>query len=143
MRRSRLLLTLTLLYLSALLCLTLLPGPRSGARSYNLVPLTSITRDLQGGGLPLLINMLGNIVAFMPVGLLIGAAHCFQRRRWLLIAGCGLALSALIEVLQALLTSRVSDIDDLLLNVLGSLAGYGVYRAGRYARHSLTSRGTT
>jgi glycopeptide antibiotics resistance protein len=136
MHRSPLRLTLALLYLSALLILALLPGPRSGVQAYNLVPLQSIAADLQRGGLPLLINLLGNIVAFMPVGLLLGAG--VRRRGWLLVAGCGLALSALIETLQALLTSRVSDIDDLLLNTLGALLGYSLYHALRQVRRSRT-----
>lgn len=107
-------------------------------QSYNLVPLRSITRDFHNGGLPLLINMLGNIVAFTPVGLLLAAYE--PRRGWLLSAGCGLALSALIEVLQALLTSRVSDVDDLLLNVLGAIVGYGLARIVRWVRRHLSVR---
>jgi glycopeptide antibiotics resistance protein len=39
-----------------------------------------------------------------------------------------LCVSLLIEILQLIFYLGTCDIDDLILNVLGSLLGYGVYR---------------
>lgn len=66
----------------------------------------------------------GNIIAFMPLG--IGLAH----KRWD-FAACalaGLLLSLVIEGGQYLLGSGLSETDDLILNALGAMAGYGVYQ---------------
>lgn len=70
------------------------------------------------------INLVGNIAVFMPIGFLSGL--CFRpvsAKRAALIGFCG---SLAIEVLQ-LFSERRTDIDDLWLNALGALAGYGVY----------------
>ena len=97
------------------------------ARAANLVPLAGIAESLAGGGRAVLINLIGNVVAFVPPGLLIPLARPGARslRRTLLL---GLALSLGIEVAQWLAGYRVSDIDDLILNGLGTLGGYGLYR---------------
>lgn len=127
LRRSPLLITLTLLYLGALFFLTMLPASRPVAQYNNLVPLKSIIFDLQRGGQLLLINVIGNIIAFMPVGLLVPQLSAW-RRSWLAVAVSALVLSASIEILQRTLTRRVSDVDDVLLNVFGALLGYGLFR---------------
>lgn len=126
LRRSPLLITLALLYLGALFFLTMLPASRPVAQYHNLVPLKSIIFDLQRGGQLLLVNVIGNIIAFMPVGLLVPQLSAW-RRGWLAVAVSALVLSTSIEVLQRTLTRRVSDIDDVLLNVSGALLGYGLF----------------
>lgn len=97
------------------------------ARVVNLLPLAGIAESLGGGGRAVLINLIGNVVAFVPPGLLIPLARPGARslRRTLL---AGLALSLGIEVAQWLAGYRVSDIDDIILNGLGTLCGYGLFR---------------
>lgn len=66
----------------------------------------------------------GNILCFMPLGFLLA------RRKWG-FAACalaGLSLSLAIEGGQYLLGSGLSEIDDLILNTLGAMAGYGAYQ---------------
>jgi glycopeptide antibiotics resistance protein len=43
------------------------------------------------------------------------------------VIAAGVGYSLLIEILQLPFFDRVSDIDDLLLNSLGFLIGYGIY----------------
>jgi glycopeptide antibiotics resistance protein len=43
------------------------------------------------------------------------------------VISAGIGLSLFIEILQLPFFDRVSDIDDLLLNSLGFLLGYGIY----------------
>ena len=73
---------------------------------------------------PFLINFLGNIVMFMPIGFfppLLWRGVGF--RRTLLI---GFSSSLFIEICQ-LPQPRVSDIDDIWLNTLGAAAGLCVF----------------
>ncbi len=43
--------------------------------------------------------------------------------------GWGLGVSLLIEVLQGISGRRVADVDDVILNTLGGLMGYGCWLA--------------
>ena len=60
-----------------------------------------------------------------------GVAHCgilgcnVLRERYILAAGCG--FSALIEVSQ-LLSLRGTDVDDVIMNTLGAVLGFGLYK---------------
>ena len=50
-----------------------------------------------------------------------------------LAAGAGISLC--IEILQLPFAVRASDIDDLILNTAGVMAGYGIYALFRHIRH--------
>lgn len=67
------------------------------------------------------VNFPGNIVMFMPIGFFAGLLS--DKPRWwkgtLLTAG----VSLFIEIFQ-LFISRGTDVDDLILNILGGLLGY-------------------
>ncbi|GHV97537.1 glycopeptide antibiotics resistance protein [Lactobacillus nasalidis] len=71
-------------------------------------------------------NSFGNILAFVPFGALMPNAlrikHCFWR-----VFLLGLLASVTIEILQFLLLTGVSDIDDVFFNGCGVLLGYGLY----------------
>lgn len=69
------------------------------------------------------INVVGNIVVFIPVGMFLPAL--FKRcKNVILTMLVSLELSLFAEVVQ--LATRVGsfDVDDLLLNTLGGLCGY-------------------
>ena len=73
-----------------------------------------------------ILNVVGNTAMFIPVGVIWPAVY----RRWDthrkgLAAGLGFSLC--IEILQLPFFGRVSDVDDLILNTLGFLLGYGIY----------------
>ena len=75
-------------------------------------------------------NFLGNIMIFMPVGLLYPIAFCSEidkkMKRTILFGFC---LSSLIELTQLLFSKGYFDVDDIFLNTLGALIGYGLYKA--------------
>lgn len=78
-----------------------------------------------GDSWTILVNLGGNIGFFVPFGLL--TAMLWPKLRngcWSLLAGAG--FSCLIETLQ-LFTYRVTSIDDVILNALGTLIGCGIY----------------
>ena len=84
----------------------------------SLTPFANITEDAEGHLL--------NVLLFVPLGLL--APMLSERcREALPVTATALATSLAIEISQ-LLNSRVTDIDDLLMNVAGTLIGYCVFR---------------
>jgi glycopeptide antibiotics resistance protein len=106
----------------------------------NLVPLRAIRETAAlGWGWPAVRLLAGNVLVFVPFGVLLPAIVPGVRRWWRM-ALAGLALSASIELGQfavSLLLGywyRMSDVDDLLLNVAGVLLGYGLFAAVHAAR---------
>lgn len=93
----------------------------------NFTPLHSMIDDWRTGGRALLVNFVGNIVAFIPIGMIPPLARPRRARAGHAAAFC-LSLSALIEVVQYMTGRRVADVDDLILNTLGGVLGYGILR---------------
>ena len=124
MRRSIPALVLLVLYLLVLFALTMAPTRRLPIQMVNLIPFKTIMAGIQRGGLLLNVNVLGNIVAFVPLGVLLPALS--RRLSAPAAVLCASAfVSGSIEVLQWLFARRVADIDDVILNVVGALVGYG------------------
>jgi len=74
------------------------------------------------------LNVIGNICVFMPLGMFL--PKLFQRcKNVFFVIVLSLELSLVVEVIQ--LVSRVGsfDVDDLLLNTIGGMLGYLVYKA--------------
>ncbi len=72
----------------------------------------------------MVVNVGGNFAAFLPLGFLLPLLSDRKISAWHAL-GAGAALSTLIEALQFLSGRRVADVDDVLLNALGALLGYG------------------
>ncbi|MBR3935150.1 MAG: VanZ family protein [Oscillospiraceae bacterium] len=73
-----------------------------------------------------IINFIGNTAMFIPVGMIWPLVFRELDSHWKTILA-GIGFSILIEVLQLPFYDRVSDIDDLILNTVGYLMGYGIY----------------
>lgn len=73
-----------------------------------------------------LLNIIGNTTMFIPLGVIWPIVYKQLDSHGKVIAA-GVCFSLSIEVLQLLFVDRVSDIDDLILNSAGFLAGYGIY----------------
>jgi VanZ family protein len=74
----------------------------------------------------LLVNGLGNVVVFMPLGALLYAASRlhFNTRTSLWTASLvGLGFAVIYEVAQLWIPGRVAATDDVILNAAGSLLG--------------------
>ncbi|MBE1554333.1 VanZ family protein [Sporosarcina limicola] len=74
---------------------------------------------------PFIINFLGNICIFIPIGFMLPLLWNKFNRFWK-VSLIGLSISLFIEITQ-LTQARSSDIDDLWLNTLGSMIGYYIY----------------
>lgn len=87
------------------------------------IPFVGIVEMFQGGlTAHTIINVLGNIIMFLPLGFLLPLLwrnlECFKKTVMF-----GFGISLLIEFTQLFLT-RATDIDDLILNTLGTMLGY-------------------
>lgn len=92
----------------------------------SLIPFEGMIEMLQGGiTTHSVINIVGNIVMFMPIGFLIpllwDKLNSFKN-----VVFFGFATSLLIELTQLFLI-RGTDIDDLILNTVGAVLGYLVF----------------
>ncbi|WP_082220411.1 VanZ family protein [Domibacillus robiginosus] len=78
----------------------------------------SIYSELSNGSY---LNIVGNIVLFLPYGLALGLI--FTRGRLIKVGASGAIFSVVIELIQLFVPNRWTDIDDVLLNTFGSLLG--------------------
>ena len=97
----------------------------------NLIPFVNLfdydnKRDL-------LLNVIGNVAMFIPSGIVLPIVYkrldTFGR---VLVAGAGISLC--IEIIQLPFRVRATDIDDLVLNTVGVIVGYGLYSLIQYVR---------
>ena len=90
---------------------------------FNLMPFREILRYKVGSTL-FNYNVLGNILIFLPFGYLIGT-YINPKKIWPVII-TALGTSITVELVQ-FITGRCFDIDDIILNLLGSIIGYLLY----------------
>ncbi len=79
-------------------------------------------------------NVAGNLLMFMPYGLFISYFLKIEKKRTILLLS--LIVSCTIESTQ-LLIGRVFDVDDIMLNVLGGILGYYLYRLIHFLKDRL------
>ncbi len=105
----------------------------AGEYSYNLVPFKEILRYLRYGGIlgtrAVVINLLGNVIAFLPFGVLLPLLFRPFRRIWRTVL-LSFVFSALVECTQLIFHVGCFDVDDMILNTLGGLAGFLLFLAG-------------
>ena len=100
----------------------------------NLVPLRGLAQMLRrammvGNSITwwiVAINIIGNVVGFVPVGFLVSVLTPNRHKGWIALA-IGFAVSLTIEILQLSFVIRVFDVDDLLLNSLGAWFGFLIF----------------
>ena len=102
-------------------------------RWVNLVPFVTISAQLRGFPSVALRQIGGNVGLLLPLGL-IGAILMPSLRRAGRLARVALCVSVAIELVQLAGTltgfiERSVDVDDVLLNVVGALFGWLVWRA--------------
>ena len=117
--------------------LWLLFGQRWGENhtgELNLQPLVTIRLfwRLLGHSDPALvrravINLVGNVVMFIPLGLFLPLV--FRKlRKWHKALLCAALIITAVETAQLLTLVGSCDVDDLILNLAGSTAGYILYK---------------
>ena len=74
----------------------------------------------------LLVNVVGNFMMFIPTGIILPILYKKLDSFWKTV-GVGALISLIIELIQLLLYTRYTSIDDVIINTLGTAAGYGIY----------------
>lgn len=90
----------------------------------NLIPLVNITKNETTA--KVLVNIIGNFAMFIPTGIILPILYKKLDSFWKVVLA-GAAISLCIEIVQLPFAARVSDVDDLILNTLGVMAGCGIY----------------
>lgn len=95
-----------------------------GELAINLVPFRTIKTYMSdiNSGIPF-INILGNIIPFIPMGFLIPLAFPSQKNIIKTMTFCLLFLCS-IEIIQLILFLGSFDIDDIILNQLSCFIGF-------------------
>ncbi len=101
------------------------------ARNINAKPFYTIDnylyvvlhRPQSGIFLHCLINLVGNVVMFIPAGWLLPRIFPRFRRFWKFLLCCAVSI-LLIEVFQLFTLLGSFDVDDIILNLIGMILGY-------------------
>ena len=95
----------------------------------NFIPIKNTFNDILflfengiKGNMNLVSNIFGNILLFLPLAFFLIRLFKIQEIKTILLIG--FLLSLWIEITQYLFILGVSDIDDILLNVLGTYLGF-------------------
>jgi glycopeptide antibiotics resistance protein len=130
---------------AVVLVLTFLPLPigaeaivaarAAAAYDHNAVPLATLRFELAGGVTPFeLRQIVGNFLLLLPLGIY-GPILWPRLRALPAIVLFGAGVSTLIELGQLAVATaygfpvRVADVDDVLLNTIGVIVGYVLWRA--------------
>ena len=74
------------------------------------------------------VNLLGNVLMFVPLGFLLPGAVP-RLRKWYRVLITAAGIVALVELMQMLFLVGTCDVDDLILNLIGTALGYGLFAA--------------
>lgn len=97
---------------------------------YNLVLFKEIRRFLTYrktlGTMAVVLNLVGNVVAFIPFGMILPIMHR-RFRSFFYMAFLTFEFSLAVEVIQLVCKVGSFDVDDLLLNTIGGILGYAAF----------------
>ena len=94
--------------------------------SIQLTPIFETLKQGRAGAWYLIYPVVGNIAWFVPLGFLLGRLRpAYGVWRMALYSAL---VSVGIEILQWVLLSGISDIDDVIFNVIGGIVGWGLSR---------------
>lgn len=94
--------------------------------SFNLIPFKSIIEIFNNGNIySIIINILGNLLIFMPLEYFI--IELFEINKFLLNFISSFLIILIIEIIQYIFKVGVLDIDDLILCTLGMMLFYIIY----------------
>ncbi|MFQ9515733.1 MAG: VanZ family protein [Eubacterium sp.] len=107
---------------------------------YNLTLFKEITRFWEmrhtyGWGVTI-VNLLGNIVCFMPFGFLLPTVSRKKVfKNVISVTLFAMLFSVLIETAQLVTKVGAFDVDDIFLNTIGGLSGYILMKLTRVRKH--------
>ncbi|PGZ55857.1 hypothetical protein COE56_02870 [Bacillus anthracis] len=138
------------IYIGMVVAVTLFPIPIGFPKninhispSINMIPFASIIEDIGKIGIAydgdvlfmiglIVRNVGGNILLFMPLGFLAPIIwDTFKKAKNTIILGLVISISIeLLQLIESLFSEwlRITDIDDVICNVIGSIVGYFIYK---------------
>ncbi|PRT31879.1 VanZ family protein [Bacillus wiedmannii] len=141
---------LFVIYIGMVIAITLFPIPigfSTGIEnirlSINIIPFASIIKDIGKIGITydgdvlfmiglIVRNVGGNILLLMPLGFLAQIIwDKFKKIKNTILLGLAISISIeLLQLIESLFSSwiRITDIDDVICNVIGSIVGYFIYK---------------
>lgn len=104
----------------------------------NFIPFKTILPYLLGknGALIAVINIIGNIIALVPLGFMV--PFVYSKIDWKKILLLATIVSLSIEITQVILHIGIFDIDDVLLNALGVIIGF--WKFNLFSKFSVPTR---
>lgn len=105
----------------------------SSSSGFNLVPFKEITRYTFGSNL-FKINVIGNIVIFVPLGCILTAY--LKPKNIIPVIVSSIIISSTVELVQ-LGIGRTFDVDDIILNLAGAIIGYLLFTVLSWIYHKL------
>lgn len=108
--------------------------------NYPFHALVSFLKEIRRGRIGA--NFLGNIILFVPIGFLVPVVAGWKKMWRSVVAGVGLSL--FIEITQLITSRGCFDFDDVLLNSLGTVIGFGIFQAAKrlFTKNHLNTTGT-
>lgn len=104
---------------------------------YNLVLFKEITRFIKYrhllGWVGVFQNLLGNILIFLPFGMLVPILSKRYKGFWM-VTLLSFELSLAVELIQLVTKVGSCDVDDMLLNTIGGMLGYACFALLRRRR---------
>ena len=114
--------------------------------AYNLAPFKEIMRFITYyetlGMRAVVVNLAGNVIAFMPFGFFMPVVSR-RSRGPVRIIFLGFGFSLMLETIQLGFKVGSFDVDDLILNTLGAAIGFFCYRRVQRFRVRLRQRRNT
>ena len=106
----------------------------------NLRPLQEIKRCIfrgnQLGTRYVLLNLVGNVLIFIPFGMIQPVLLRSVRNFWRMLLLTAVT-SLMIELLQLVLRAGSFDVDDIILNTIGGAAGYCIFAVCNWIRRKI------
>ncbi|EMY5505499.1 MULTISPECIES: VanZ family protein [Bacillus] len=141
---------LFVIYIGMVVAITLFPIPIGFPTSFghirlsiNSIPFASIIKDIDKIGIAydgdvlfmiglIVRNVGGNILLLMPLGFLAPIIwDKFKKIKNTILLGLAISISIeLLQLTESLFSGwgRITDIDDVIFNVIGSIVGYFIYK---------------
>ncbi len=105
--------------------------------AYNLVPFKEIKRFIVYrhivGVRSLFLNIVGNVIGFMPLGFFLPVISR-RSRKWYNTVLLSFMFSLSVETVQLVFKVGSFDVDDMILNTLGGILGFIIYKIVQHIR---------
>lgn len=105
---------------------------RQGFQTANFMPFKTVKMYIKYSyKLNSVENLAGNVLAFVPFGILFPLAAAEKDRFFVMLLNAFVLVLG-IELFQLFSAFGAFDVDDILLNCFGAVLGFGIYRLTRF-----------